>query len=210
MIDPQKLIDSINNECKNLFYNKFILKPFSGHYNISTYRIEGNSNGLNRFDTPFEPVRILEWFGDFWIFLEIKFISNQYKEKRKTIKDIHTYISLSIFQGEDEDDDKFQLFRAEWDDFNNPNEKHSQPHWHITSNQALEKTFEEYSNHFDNGDFISLLEEQKQKVIDIKGIHFAMNGNWQSNETHIHKIDDIQKIIKWLQGMLKHLRTELE
>lgn len=210
MINPNELINSINSNCKNLFLNKFLLRPATGGHNISVYRIEGNSNALNRFEFPFEPVRVLKWFDDFWIFIEIKFISEISIVGRKQVREIHSYISISIFQGDDNDNIKYQLFRAEWDDFNNPDEKHSQPHWHITANQALERTFEVYSNSFDNSDFISLLEEEKKKVFDVKIIHFAMNGNWQGNETHIHKIDDIQKTVRWFQGLLKHLRTELE
>ena len=68
----------------------------------------------------------------------------------------------------------------------------------------------QYSNNFDNSDFISLLEKEKQKLFDVNKIHFAMNGNWQNNETHIHKITDEQQIVKWFQGILRHIRTELE
>ncbi|MDR3260680.1 MAG: hypothetical protein LBT78_02480, partial [Tannerella sp.] len=104
--------------------------------------------------------------------------------------------------------EKYQLFRAEWDDFNNPDEKHAQPHWHITSNQAIEKSLKEYSS-YDN-DFSSILEQEKNKILDVRKIHFAMNGNWQNGDNHIHKMEDEQQIVKWLQGMLYYLRTELE
>jgi hypothetical protein len=57
---------------------------------------------------------------------------------------------------------------------------------------------------------ISLLEQEKEKIIDVKRIHFAMNGNWHNNGRHTHKIDNEQQIVKWLQGVLSHLRTELE
>lgn len=210
MLRPEELIHSINKKCKNLFYNNFYLIPSTGHYNISIYRIQGTANALNRFEIPFEPVKVLNWFDNFWVFLEVKFIYEELIVERKRVKQIHIYISLSIFEGEETDDIKNQLFRAEWDDYQNPNEKHSQPHWHITSHQALEKTFTEYSNSFDNGDFLSLLEEEKEKLFDVKNIHFAMNGNWQNDESHIHKLDDIDKITKWLQGVLKHIRVELE
>ncbi|MEO9211401.1 MAG: hypothetical protein ABI208_09900 [Ginsengibacter sp.] len=185
------------------------MRPATGGHNMSVYRIEGSSDALNRFELPFELVRVLKWFDNFWIFIEIKFISKKFLDTRKKNVQINTYISLSIFQGEDTDNKKYQLFRVEWDDFNNPDEKHSQPHWHITSDQAIERTFEEYSNNFDNGDFISLLKEVRRKVFDVKRMHFAMNGNWQNNETDVHKIDDIQKIVKWFKGMLEHLRIEL-
>lgn len=210
MIEPLKLIDCINKECKNLFLNNFVLKSIPGHFNISRYKIEGTSFALNRYEIPFESVKVLNWFNNFWLYLEVKFVSKDVLVGRKIQKIVNTYISLSVFQGEDLDDMKHQLFRAEWDDHNNDEEKHSQPHWHITSNLAVEKTFEEYSNNFDNGDFISLLEKEKQKLFNVNKIHFAMNGNWQNNETHIHKIDDEIKVVRWLQGILKHIRTELE
>lgn len=210
MIDPQLLIKKINDGCKNIFYNNFELKPFTGHYNSTFYRLEGTSSALNRFEIPYEPVKVLHWFDSFWLFIEIKFIRSEIVQNRKKISQIHTYISLSGFHGEETDSMKYQLFRAEWDDYFNSKEKHSQPHWHITSNQAIERTFEEYSNYFDNGDFISLLQQEKKKIFDVNKIHFAINGNWQNGETHIHKIDNEDKIVKWLQGLLLHLRTELE
>jgi len=210
MLDSQKLIKNINNGCKNIFDNNFELKPHTGHYNSSFYRLEGTSSALNRFEIPLEQVKVLHWFEDFWLFIEMKFIRQEILQNRKRIIQINTCISLSVYQGEETDNKKYQLFRAEWDDYFNPNEKHSQPHWHITSNQAIERTFEEYSNYFDNGDFVSLLQQEKKKIFDVNKIHFAINGNWQNDETHIHKIDDEEKIVKWLRGILLHLRTELE
>lgn len=210
MIEPEELIKSINIGCKNLFDNSFKLKPYTGNHNTTVFRIEGTTRALNRFETPYETVKVLHWFNEFWLFLEIKFIYSISVERRMRTTQIHTYISLSIFQGEESDEMKYQLFRAEWDDFCNPNEKHSQPHWHLTSNQAIEKTFEDYSSAFEDDGFISLLKEIKTKVVDVNEIHFAMNGNWQNNETHIHNIDDEAKVLKWLRGVLDHIRTELD
>lgn len=210
MVDSVKLVELVNKGCKDLFAKSFTLKPVSGHYNMSLFRNEGTSNALNRFELPSDTVRVINWFDRFWVYLQIKFIANEYVENRKKRKDIHTYISMSIFEGDDNDNQKNQLFRAEWDDYNNSEESHSQPHWHITANQAIEKTFEEYSLLFDNGDFINILQKEKSKLFNVNKIHFAMNGNWQSDETHIHKIDSEEKIVKWLQGMLGHLRVELE
>lgn len=208
MSDFLGIIEKINKECKILFFEPFRLISLSGHHNIYLYRIEGNSLALNRYDL--EPVKVLKWFDKFWIFIEIKFILEKIKITNKVSHIIHTNISLSVYEGEDYDERKIQLFRAEWDDMNNINEKHSQPHWHITSSQAIEKTFEEYSNNFDNGDFISLLEKEKEKLFDVKQIHFAMNGNWQNNQPHIHKITDSDQVAKWLKGLLSHIRLELE
>lgn len=208
MSDYLGIVDKINKECKILFIDSFKLIPFKGHHNIFLFRIEGNSSALNRYD--FEPVKVLRWFDKFWLFIEIKFIVEKTKIINKEVEITHTNISLSVYEGEDNDERKIQLFRAEWDDFNNTTEKHSQPHWHITSSQAVEKTFEEYSNHFDNSDFITLLEKEKSKLFDVKRIHFAMNGNWQENQTHIHTIKNSDQVSKWLRGLLSHIRLELE
>ena len=152
----------------------------------------------------------MKWFDKYWLFIEVKFIVEKSKKGQKLISVIHTNISISVYEGEDSDEIKTQLFRAEWDDFNNPNELHSQPHWHITSSQAVERTFEEYSNHFDNGNFVSLLEDQRAKLFDVKKIHFAMNGNWQANQSHIHTIQSSEQVSRWLKGLLNHIRIELE
>jgi len=127
------------------------------------------------------------------------------KKRLKTI----TKISLSVFQGEDNDNEKYQLFRAEWDDYNDTNASHAQPHWHITSSQAIENSINKYTETFEQQDFINLLESEKQKVFNVTKIHFAMNGDWDKESIHIHKIENEQQVVNWVQGMLHHIRTEL-
>ncbi|PUV23137.1 hypothetical protein [Sphingobacterium athyrii] len=207
MSDFLGIVEAINKECKVLFIENFKLLPSKGHHNIYVYRTFGNASALNRYD--YEPVKVLRWFDNFWVYVEVKFIIEKSKIVNRNIENTHTNISLSVYEGQEGDDMKIQLFRAEWDDMNNPEEKHSQPHWHITSSQAIEKTFEEYSSHFDDGDFISLLEKEKDKVFDVKKIHFAMNGNWQDNQTHVHPIRSADQVTKWLKGLLAHIRLEL-
>ena len=209
MSDYLGIVEKINTDCKNLFSENFKLIQSSGHHNVYIFKIEGKSFALNRYD--FEPVKVLRWFNNFWLYLEVKFIAEKSKEGNKKIQTtIHTNISLSVYEGAENDSRKIQLFRAEWDDLNNPNEKHSQPHWHITSSQSIEKTFEEYSNNFDNGEFISLLGEVSSKIFDVKRIHFAMNGNWQDDQPHIHTVKSADQISKWLRGLLSHIRIEIE
>ncbi|OJV37695.1 MAG: hypothetical protein BGO33_03155 [Bacteroidia bacterium 43-41] len=208
MIDLDKLTAELNSKSGIYFDDFFNIKEVRKTSRMITYRNEGTSLALNRFDTPQEKVKVLKWFDDYWIFLELRGISNI----NETIKKLenHINISLCVFQGETSDEDKYQLFRAEWDDFCNPDEIHSQPHWHITSSQALEKTFVSYAIGFDKKDFVDLLENEKQRVFDVKKIHFAMNGNWSNSETNIHKIDSEEKVLKWWFGILNHIRTELD
>ena len=204
-MNPKILIDSIVKNLRLFIGNTFgIIQRSAFHYII-----KGESSALNRFDNPQELVSVLKWFNDFWVFLEIKFKKEE-KIGSKKESLINTCISLSVFQGEDGDKEKNQLFRAEWDDYNNSDENHAQPHWHITSSQAIENTFAKYADAFDKQDFIELLESEKQKVLDVKKIHFAMSADWQAkNGEHLHKMEDEQQIVNWLQGMLTYLRFEL-
>jgi hypothetical protein len=203
---PEKLIEDINKSCKISINNAFRLV----RDNTFHYTLEGTSFAVNRFEPSPESVKVLKWFDDFWLFLEIKFREKNKNVKRKITSQTNTFISLSVFQGEDTNNEKYQLFRAEWDDYNNTDEKHAQPHWHITSNQAIESTFAQYADVFGKQEFLQLLESEKQKVIDVRKIHFAMNGNWQAGTNHIHQINDEQQIVNWLQGLLAHIRTELD
>lgn len=197
MLEPKRLIKSIIDKNRHLFAEStFYLETYS----FNTFRTNGSlmSEALNWYNNHAEVIKVLKWFGDFWIFIEIKFIG------------VQTFISLSVFQGKDQDNVKHQLFRAEWDDYTNPDENHSQPHWHITSNRAIEETFEEFSNSFEEDNFINALRDLKSEMIDVNKIHFAMNGNWQNDESHVHVLNDELKIVKWFQGILSHLRVELE
>lgn len=208
MIDLNNLIQKLNQKSGIYFDDYFNIKLKSSTPNLSIYRIEGTSTGLNRFDIPFEKVKVLRWFNDFWIFLEFKQV-RFYNSIKKEVE-FHLNISLCVFQGEDNNEDKYQLFRAEWDDYQNADELHSQPHWHITSSQALEKTFISYALDFERKDFIELLESEKEKIFDVKKIHFAMNGNWLNDKTNVSKIENEESILKWWIGVINHLRTELD
>jgi len=197
----KKFIDCINENCKKSINSKFNLSLSDRNYNLFHYAIDGTSDAVNKD----ELVKVLNWFDNYWLFFEIKFVKIGKKEKPQI------NISLSVFQGNDFDNNKYQLFRAEWDDYNNHNEKHAQPHWHITSSQAIESIFETHADVFSESEFLQEFGKEKQKVLDVKRIHFAMNGDWQHNSgNYIHKIEDEQQVVRWLQGMLDYLRTELE
>ena len=197
MIDKNNLIEEINRTCRIFFVDStFILHPNS----VNRFKISGSnsSKAINNNKNSREEINVIKWFDNFWAYLDIRFENN------------NTFISLSIFQGEENDIVKNQLFRAEWDDYNSFDERHPQPHWHITSNQAIENTFKEYAEIDENDGFVATLNEEKSKIIDVNKIHFAMNGNWANNENHIHSISDNDKIINWFQGLFSHLKEELK
>lgn len=197
MLDNLKIITGLNKSCKIFFAeSSFFLHPSS----TNRFKISGDntSTAINNYNGYREEINVLKWFKDFWVYVDIKF-ENQ-----------NTFISLSVFQGSSTDNVKHQLFRAEWDDYNNIEEKHPQPHWHITSNQAIEKTFEELAELSDTDTFVSVLQEEKSKIIDLNKFHFAMIGNWINDETHIHSLNSEERIIKWFQGILSHMKIQLE
>ena len=203
-MDPKELIKCINASCKKSISSAFNLSLCSHNHNFIHFVIDGTYFAVNKH----ELVKVLKWFDDFWLFLEIKF--NLPKKRVKRNKEIQIQISLSVFHGVESDDKKQQLFRAEWDDYDNLDEKHAQPHWHITANQAIDNTFEKYlDNDFEESDFL-ITGNKKQKILDVSELHFAMSGNWQNNEKHVHEIENEQQVVNWLQGMLAHVRIELE
>lgn len=200
MLDPTSVIKIINKSCAPFFNeggSTFSLVLSAAN----SFKIQGNSSSskaINNRNNDREEVTVIKWFDDYWVYVDITFIENQ------------TFISLSVFQGEAGNKNKHQLFRAEWDDYDNDDEIHPQPHWHITANQVIEKAFEEFADDADIGGFVDLFREDKGNIVDINKMHFAMCGNWINDETHTHRLDDVEKIKKWFQGLLDHLRGQLE
>lgn len=191
MINPQVLINSLNETFKNSFKDTFKFAPKS--YNF--FVLEGRSLATNRRKNDPQEVKVLPWFNDFWLYSEINFNGK-------------ITVSISIFKGKDDDNEKHQLFRAEWDDYDRDNENHPQPHWHIVTDASIEENYKKLMEEEKEG--FELFEMAKEEVFDIKNFHFAMNGNWHNSETHINKIDSEEKIVKWFQGLLEHIRIELE
>ena len=133
-MNPEVLIGCINKKCKQLLNNSFNLELQNKNTKFIHYVIDGTSYAVNKQ----ERVKVFSWFNDFWLFFKITFEKNE--------EQINTIISLSVFQGDISDNIKNQLFRAEWDDYNNPDERRAQPHWHIVSSQVIGNIFEDYTD----------------------------------------------------------------
>jgi hypothetical protein len=88
-MNPEKLIDCINKKCKKSINPAFNLSLFNKNYKFIHYTINGIFSAVNRD----ESVKVLNWFDNFWLFLEIKFENIYRKEGQQII------ISLSVFQG---------------------------------------------------------------------------------------------------------------
>lgn len=196
---PKLIIKELNNFLKNYLNLKF--EPLDLK-ELNVFKIQGTSDAINYRRNEQEKVKVLHWFDDFYIYIEVRFLNNY----------SHKLISLSIFHGSNNDIRKNQLFRAEWDDYNKDNERRPQPHWHITRDNAVYDKFSDLTNHKDEKEKVGFefFEEVQTEVFDTKKIHFAMSSNWQNQEHFVHKIDDAYKIVKWLEGLLEHIKFELQ
>lgn len=222
------IVEEIEKYCQ-IFFSE---ATFSlNQKNFNSFIISGNylTKAINNYDNRAEPINVLKWFDDFWLYVEINFIKVEIEAKLRDAINKEDYLSrlsesllriekhyfettitLSVFQGAASDDNKSQLFRAEWDNLLN-NGTHPQPHWHICSDFRYIKSFENYVKMSDEGiAFVDIINKEKSKYIDLSRIHFAMNGQWSTKGGHFHKISDEDAIKYWFQGLLGHIKSQLE
>ncbi len=198
----------INNLIKigrNYFDESFSFKPQNNiFYSSSSYQ----SDAVNIRKNERIPIKVINWFDDIWVYIEIKFIPTPDKRVFP-----NTFFSLSIFQGIVADDEKTQLFRAEWDNYNQKENSHSQPHWHIYPHKYKMKVYQNFEDFLDlteeDEDFLSYKESAKD-LVDINKFHFAMNGQWSENNSEIHSISEEKDLTNWFNGLLNHIKMELE
>lgn len=216
------IIDDIKQRCSDLFPDKLIFSPLNESLNRS-FIISGtdlspawNIHNGERFE-----VNARRWFDNFWIYLQINFIQQPIESKlprgytqkqyfelldKKFLiinkQHFNVIISISLFQGGYLKEEKTQLFRAEWDNYKE-NIDHPQPHWHFYPKGRM-------TLDFDPNPTIDFLEETPMEEIDLKRMHFAMNGQWAQNGNHIHSINDKKDIVNWLVGILRHIKKQLE
>lgn len=202
----EKIISTLNKICKDYISAEFIFykkKSFlyvnSGNNMSSAINVRKNDN---------QQVTVSNWFDDFWLYIELRYVPKLIKSKR----DIpNLFFSLSVFQGPADDIEKAQLFRAEWDNYEMLSNNHPQPHWHFYTRKDIEdfkKTFTELIDSSDDNfeDFI----KSNKEIVDIEKFHFAMNGQWSSNNSDVHKISSESELTNWFAGILNHIKKELE
>lgn len=199
MLDHAQIVNSIKVGSRSFFQNStFNLVLTDRSYKMCVYEIEGTSVALNINKSEKQQVKVLKWFEDFWVYVNIRFIEE------------NIFVSMSIFQGKENDLIKCQLFRAEWDDYHNENEQHAQPHWHFTTGYSVEQNFRQYSELFDEGKSYETFEVTKLDIIDVNIMHFAINGNWHNDDNHTHLTNSGNHLTKWFQGIFYHLSVELK
>lgn len=231
MLDVKNVIQAINKALKPFFIKgeggRFFLENVKSSNNIFRLRYtEDSTNAFNDYGNEGESVNVVKWFSDFWLFVEISINPIEEvvildKKQKEFIKGInynrktHLKISVSVFQGEELDDSKNQLFRAEWDDYGDGNMNHPQPHWHFLSNKAIENTVSSFADIVSDDinikdTFEEVLKEEKSKTIDLSKFHFAMNGDWNNTSLHIHSVNNENSLAQWFGGLLAYLKFELE
>lgn len=210
---PGKVIEAINKAIEPFLANdnqSFFLAPFKSYHNFRLKIFAPCSEAFDDQGNDGDFVKVVKWFSDFWLFVDIIFIDTTGVNfaDPNTVK-----ITLSIFQGDENDNHKNQLFRAEWDDFDDQSNAHPQPHWHlIQNNKSIENTVRSFIDYIPahRDIFEEVLVDEKNKIIDLKDFHFAMQGEWSNRGSHVHYIKDENQISAWFGGLLGYLKTELE
>ncbi|MGI6328048.1 MAG: hypothetical protein ACOX1I_03680 [Dethiobacteria bacterium] len=160
-----------------------------------------SSKAINNYKNEKKEVNVVKWIKDFWLYVEFNLFNTDF-----------IYFSLSVFKGKSTDK-KTQLFRAEWDNYQD-NNKHPQPHWHVYPYNLKDSSFKDFAEIIleeNQNDFMEFLNMESSDYIDIKKIHFAMNGMWGKNESHIHSfVTDDTFIINWFFGLIGHIKEQLE
>lgn len=202
-MNASNIIPLLNKVVKNHFANS----DFSYHHKPpDSYVSNGKplSKALNHYRNNSFEVNVIKWFDKTWIYSTIEF-------KRDDLDKIQSF-TLSVFWGEEDDPEKKQLFRAEWD-FYSGNTEHPQPHWHFYPNKEidyLKNTFTELVKEEESKSFLEeLSEERSLDSFPIEKFHFAMNAKWAEKSGHIHSYDDVEEFINWFDGLLGHIRNQL-
>jgi hypothetical protein len=201
-----KIIAKLNRIGKDYIDDTFSLY----RKELYTFIIDGNniSTAINQKKNESQVVNVLNWFDDFWLYVEIRFVLNGQK-KRNSIPSI--FFTLSIFQGNSSIENKVQLFRAEWDNYEDLSDKHPQPHWHIHTKREIEETSKSFAEIIDatNESFENYTEKDTQ-IVNIDKFHFAMNGQWSNKNSDVHKVETDADLTNWFEGVLNHIKMELE
>jgi hypothetical protein len=204
MLDPKNIITELSKISKNYFPESSFY--FERKNNYKFYSTGNNSSkAINHNKHSLEEINVVKWFADFWVYIEITF----YQLDKDNI---NTFFTLSVFEGSDRDNNKNQLFRAEWDTYED-NQIHPQPHWHFFSSSIIENLFIEFSEivEKEQSGFVELINDEKSKNINIDKMHFAMSAIWDKNiDGHVHPIADDEKLISWYKGLMSHIKNQLE
>jgi len=201
-MELQDVINNLNRVVKSHFNNQTpSFKPVS----VTSVLLVGQNNSLavDHHKSTVEQVKVVNLFDEFWLSVYITF-------KPQKVLELLSF-SLSVFKGTEADDYKQQIFRAEWNYYENDS-SHPQPHWHFYSNSEVEYLKKQFSEIVENdkGSFLSeLANESQSKMRNVTKMHFAMNSQWQIRKGHSCSLESATTFINWFDGLLGHLKEEL-
>lgn len=201
--DKRRLVEKLHEALNEIISKQLVTEDFGyvrferrGDVIIS----QGTREALNRSDTVKTYVTATHWFDDFWFYVNVSV-----RKGSDGLSEV-PFVSISFFQ--DINGDLKQLFRAEWDNYNELT--HPQPHWHITSNG--EESFDDLKKQEaldEDNPFAELVEEGKK--LDLPTMHFAMAGNWHEGKRveMISSYTEAQQMANWMNNLFDHVRVEL-
>lgn len=202
-------MDKINNIISkiNEVFNFYIadsgFKLSEKKLNLFVSESNNMSKAINNKRNDRIEISVCHWFKEFWYYFEISF------------QEENIFLSLSIFQGKTSDERKTQLFRAEWDNYND-NVIHPQPHWHIYPHKYNSQTHDDFETFIgfssEPGFLAQIGESHQSKVVDISSFHFAINGNWYVGNNHINKcnLNEVDELGNWISGIIAHIKGQLD
>lgn len=200
----RRLVERLH-EALNEFVSKQLVTDDFGYVRFErrgdVITSQGTREALNRSDTVKTYVTATHWFEDFWFYVNLSI-----RKGPDGVAEL-PFVSISFFQ--DIDGELKQLFRAEWDNYDEL--AHPQPHWHITSNR--DESFNDLKEQDDldeDNPFTELLDEGKK--LDLPTMHFAMAGNWHEGkkEEMVSSYAEPQQLANWINNLFDHVREELE
>lgn len=209
--DIDSIIKDLNRRLGGIVGAGFALDNVSESNVARIFQTHGNDVALNRLeDGTTGEVSVYNWFGEYYIFIEIKMFYGLHvpQNKRKARNRIEQ-ISVSISVFKKISDFIIQIFRAEWDDYAESTDGHPQPHWHFTADTALYRTFTEYAQRCGDNGFMQIIAPKEEDISELKEMHFAMNGQWAKQQPHMHKIESDSDLINWIGGVLDTIRKEV-
>src|SRR5680860_1703151 len=135
MRENVSIINSLQNVFEVIFPDSKVHLIEIERFHFST-QSNNVSKAINNRKNSKEEVNVIYWFDEFWVYFDIKFIQSK------------IFLSLSVFQGSIDDDRKTQLFRAEWDNYDD-NLEHAQPHWHIYPFKYNSQAYDDFETFID-------------------------------------------------------------
>lgn len=205
------IIKNLNQRLGGIVGTDFALDKVSESNVSRIFQTHGNALALNRLeDGTTGEVSVYNWFGEYYIFMEIKILYGVYiPQGKRKVRDRMEQISVSISVFKKISDFIIQIFRAEWDDYAEATDGHPQPHWHFTADTALSRTFKEYAQRCGDNGFMQIIAPKENDISELKEMHFAMNGQWAKQQSHIHKMESNSDLISWIGGVLDTIRKEI-